>query len=315
MSEFDDNNQSDTLDILELLKWLIRYVVMPLALAVIAGLFALKVTRLANPSPIQQAVVTPVSEAATAVTPNKNQPTAMPTSTTEPTPTEEATAAEATSTPTAKPESNQSLISPGVCGQVPVGWQLYTVQRGNTLYSLARNNGTTIAAIRQANCLYGQLLAYQQIWLPNIYDVKPEATIEVTEEPAITVTPTVTVTVTEPIALPDLINDTRDAPTIQESCSKECVTTVTLAVTNVGSAAAGLFNVQVFLDPAQSVVLNQTVEFLEAGETIVLSLTSPPSGSCYDDAEGCTVLILVDSRNGVVEENEANNQFKITFPG
>lgn len=310
MSESDENQEN-------ILKWTIRYVLIPITLAAVGGWIALEVVNreIASRTPAERDVAAAVFATMTAAAPN-NQPTAKPTATAtiEPTPTQEAADNEPGDPSVAKPPNQPPAPPPVVCGQVPAGWQLYTVQPGNTLYSLARNSGTSIAAIRQVNCLYGQLLAYQLIWLPEFYHEQPEPTVEVTQivEPVITATPTATAspTPTEPAGLPDLISD---APTIRVSCPEGCVTTVILAITNVGSAAAGTFNVQVQLDPAQSVVLNQSVEFLEPGETAVLTLVSPPGGNCYDP--NCSVRITVDSRNGVVEENEANNLFEITIPG
>ncbi len=319
MSGSDENQES-------IVKWIIRYVLMPFTLAIVGGWIALKVVNLEidSRSTPKEDVAASIFATMTAVAPNNQVPptqpatTMPPSATTEPTPTQEADAGGSGNPPASKPEPYQSPI---VCGNVPFGWQLYTVQSGNTLFSLARNSGTTIEAIRQVNCLYGQLLAYQQIWLPTVYNEEPDPIVEVTRivEPVVTITPTITVT--EPVALPDLINDTTNLPTISVNCSTtltaavppSCVTTVNLTVGNVGSAAANSFNIQVWLDPAQSVVLNQSVDFLGSGETAAFLLNSPSGGSCYDS--DCTVCITVDSRGSVAEENEDNNLFCTTFPG
>lgn len=42
--------------------------------------------------------------------------------------------------------------TPAVCGR-PEGWREYVVQEGNTLYSIARSVGSTIAELRDVNCL------------------------------------------------------------------------------------------------------------------------------------------------------------------
>jgi LysM repeat protein len=42
--------------------------------------------------------------------------------------------------------------TPAICGR-PDGWRAYIVQSGNTLYSIARSVGSTIAELRDVNCL------------------------------------------------------------------------------------------------------------------------------------------------------------------
>ncbi len=42
--------------------------------------------------------------------------------------------------------------TPAVCGR-PENWRAYVVQKGNTLYSIARSVGSTIAELRDVNCL------------------------------------------------------------------------------------------------------------------------------------------------------------------
>jgi LysM repeat protein len=54
-----------------------------------------------------------------------------------------------------------------VCGEVPEGWLLYTVQPGETLASLAAGTGMATADLAGANCLTeGQLTAGMQILVP-----------------------------------------------------------------------------------------------------------------------------------------------------
>lgn len=310
MSNYAEKNQEN------IFKWLVRYVLIPVSLAVITGLFALEVIdrEIASRPPIGEDPVGAIFATMTAVA-GQAQPeeTAIPepssTLTLSPTPTEEASVDE---TPVVETDS-ASKINPGdtaVCGVVPAGWRLYTVKPGNTLFSLARESGTSIAAIRQANCLYGQLLAYSQIWLPpfSLDDV-----VTLTKEP-VTITPTVTVT--EPVALPDLINDTLEWPRVDEYCSgssEECVTTVALAVSNTGAAGAGPFTVLVKFDPEQSVMRTQSFEGLAAGERVEFSVSGPVGNSCYDPI--CTVCLTVDSDDGVIEESEVNNSYCATFFG
>jgi len=62
---------------------------------------------------------------------------------------------------------------PYLCGP-PSGWVLTFVQHGNTLFSLARFYGTTIEAIRIANCLAGYMIyAGQGLYLPPVMVMTP----------------------------------------------------------------------------------------------------------------------------------------------
>lgn len=98
--------------------------------------------------------------------------------------------------------------TPFPCLGPPPSWQIYVVQSGDTLYSLARRFGTTITAIIQANCLRSYTIYVgQQLYLPPLpptftptATVTPEATGTPTETPtptpSLTVTGTLTVTPT-----------------------------------------------------------------------------------------------------------------------
>ena len=67
--------------------------------------------------------------------------------------------------PTPAPTSRPTF-TPIPCGPPP-GWTIrYTVQRGDTLYSLARHCRTTVSAVRQANCLTDNTIYVgQRLWL------------------------------------------------------------------------------------------------------------------------------------------------------
>jgi LysM repeat protein len=80
-----------------------------------------------------------------------------------------------------------------VCGP-PSHWVRYTVQPGDTKYSLARSRNTTIYAIDQANC-FRPLLAGSQIFLPPLpATATPLATATGTATPVPTATGTATAT-------------------------------------------------------------------------------------------------------------------------
>jgi len=85
-----------------------------------------------------------------------------------------------------------------------------------------------------------------------------------------------------------------------------CVTTVDVTVENIGAGFAGVFNVRVTFDPAQSVVVNRAVPGLAAGASTTFTVASPPGGNCFDP--DCTVSVLVDDANEVPESNETNNE-------
>ena len=70
-----------------------------------------------------------------------------------------------------RPEFIESVSEEGViftvCGEVPAGWLLYTVQPGESLASLAAATQATTAELAAANCLAdGQLTAGMQILVP-----------------------------------------------------------------------------------------------------------------------------------------------------
>jgi len=107
---------------------------------------------------------------------------------------------------------------------------------------------------------------------------------------------------------PDLVVRDIDLNSLKVDCpggGGTCVTTVTFTIANVGSGDAGAFNVRVVLDPVQSVVVNVAVSGLNAGETKIMTITSPPGGNCFDP--DCTTCIKVDSGNAVDESDETNN--------
>jgi LysM repeat protein len=214
-SEKQNNKQNELQE--NFLMWIIRYVMIPIALAGLAGFFAIAVVDRSfqhengqSDDPAFAKIFSTMTAAAATAQPTPSLAptltvTAVSTQTTEP-PAEESNTANKPPITSVPPQPG----SPAVCPQVPSGWQLYTVQPGNTLFSLARETGTTVETIRQVNCLYGELLAYSQIWLPNVFVAKPEptATNTPTEEPTV-LRPTTTATATEPTLtpLPDVIND------------------------------------------------------------------------------------------------------------
>ncbi|MDH7474934.1 MAG: LysM peptidoglycan-binding domain-containing protein [Anaerolineae bacterium] len=89
--------------------------------------------------------------------------------------------------------------TPFPCLGPPPSWQIYVVQQGDTLYSLARRFGTTITAIIQANCLRSYTIYVgQQLYLPPL---PPTFTPTATGTPTETPTPTPSLTVTATVTL------------------------------------------------------------------------------------------------------------------
>jgi len=88
--------------------------------------------------------------------------------------------------------------TPFPCLGPPTSWQVYVVQRGDTLYSLARRFGTTITDIIQANCLKSYTIYVgQRLYLPPPPPTfTPTATGTPTPIPSLTITITVTITPT-----------------------------------------------------------------------------------------------------------------------
>lgn len=71
-------------------------------------------------------------------------------------------------------QATPTLAAP-VCG-APPGWPIVIVKRGETLYALAVRYGTTVAALRQANCLSGDLVkAGDPLFVPPHIVVPPTA--------------------------------------------------------------------------------------------------------------------------------------------
>lgn len=99
-------------------------------------------------------------------------------------------------------------------------WIVYTIQPGDTLFSLARNTGTTVEMVVQVNCLpdASQIYRGQSLYLPTwpptpIATLPPPPTATPTLRPPGTAKPTPTSTPT--IELPDVPvpTPTRDIPT------------------------------------------------------------------------------------------------------
>jgi LysM repeat protein len=84
------------------------------------------------------------------------------------------------------------------CGP-PAGWVRYTVQSGNTMYSLSQAYGVSVSQLQFANCMASSqysLSVGQSIWVPNVVTRTPRATATATLTPVSIVFPTLTRTST-----------------------------------------------------------------------------------------------------------------------
>lgn len=91
-----------------------------------------------------------------------------------------------------------STNTPVPCGPPP-GWVRYTVQPGNTLFSLSQAYGVSISQLQFANCMPAsqtRLTTGQALWVPNVVTRTPRATGTATLTPVSIVFPTLTRTAT-----------------------------------------------------------------------------------------------------------------------
>jgi hypothetical protein len=172
-------------------QWWLQYILIPVGVAVIAGSFALSVALMAGLR--QQAIagleVTrdfEILATQLAVTNESSPENALALENGDGSGVEPA-ALPATATLTSAPPPTP-IISPTMtpevsCGQVPAGWRPYLVVPGDTLYSLARQSGTTVTTIQQVNCMASnQIIDGQRIWLPAMPPTEPP-TVPTTETP------------------------------------------------------------------------------------------------------------------------------------
>jgi hypothetical protein len=88
--------------------------------------------------------------------------------------------------------------TPIPCGP-PAGWIRYTVQAGNTMYSLSQAYGVSITQLQFANCMLTNqysLSTGQSLWVPNVATRTPRATATATLTPVSIIFPTITRTAT-----------------------------------------------------------------------------------------------------------------------
>lgn len=87
------------------------------------------------------------------------------------------------------------------CAPAPADWVTYHVQRGDTLYSLARNSGTTLDVVVSVNCLGSTTIHVgQALLLPKLPDTATPAPATSTAVPATATSRPTATTLTEPTA-------------------------------------------------------------------------------------------------------------------
>ena len=101
-----------------------------------------------------------------------------------------------------------------ICGP-PATWSRYTVQRGDTIYSLARNRETTVYAVLQANCLVNvAITAGRQLYLPAaLTSATPIPSNTPTPQPTNTNPPPPTVVTVIVTATPEPTHTATNVPT------------------------------------------------------------------------------------------------------
>jgi CARDB protein len=114
---------------------------------------------------------------------------------------------------------------------------------------------------------------------------------------------------------PDLVPRILTAPAV--TCpggQGTCTTTFRWRVDNIGTAAAGAFDVLLSADPGLATTATVSVAGLAAGaSTGPLSTTLGPANNCFDP--DCTISVKADSGNAVAESNEGNNVATSTTAG
>lgn len=120
---------------------------------------------------------------------------------------------------------------------------------------------------------------------------------------------------TNPVGRPDLVVASISEPVV--ACPGgpgTCTTMVEVLIENVGDGASSAYNFRVTLDPVQSILISVAVPGgLPPSLAQRFELTTPEGGNCYDP--DCTVTVLVDDLNQVVESDETNNTASATAGG
>jgi LysM repeat protein len=124
------------------------------------------------------------------------------------------------------------------CGPPP-GWIRYSVQPGNTMFSLSQAYGVSISQLQFANCMSASqtgLSSGQLIWVPNVATRAPRATATATLTPISIIFPTLTRTATLAPTATDLPTAT-DVPTATPTGTPTPTATATPALPTATATA------------------------------------------------------------------------------
>ncbi|MBI3160340.1 MAG: LysM peptidoglycan-binding domain-containing protein [Chloroflexi bacterium] len=116
--------------------------------------------------------------------------------------------------PNLPPSATFTPVPQTPCGP-PASWVRYTIRTGDTLYSLGRAFGVSVAQLQFANCLGAStyIRAGDLLWVPNVATITPTRTI--TPTPTRTFMPSATPTRTQtspPSSTPSATSTATDTP-------------------------------------------------------------------------------------------------------
>jgi hypothetical protein len=142
---------------------------------------------------------------------------------------------------------------------IPYGWVAYIIERGDTLSQLARTRGTTVQAIKKANCLFSDRIYYgRQLYVPPAI-ITPTSTQTATPSPTATLTPP-TVTYTPPT---EEYDEKKDKDKEEDKSTDEPVEPTPLPPDLVASLALA----KPYLDDERDIILPFSVTISNQGET------------------------------------------------
>lgn len=158
----------------------------------------------------------------------------------------------------------------------PPGWVRYTVQPGNTLFSLAGHTAAGVARVKQANCLTSDNIQVgQQLWLPQLPPVVTPPTPTLT--PTATATPSPTPTATDtPVQLlpPTLLTPQAEAHFICGPRQGSQDVVLTWQPNNAANLIAG-YELELVRSGAEGSATDPLLETKQASHTLAVSCSVP----------------------------------------
>ncbi len=119
------------------------------------------------------------------------------------------------------------------CTSPPADWSIYHVQRGDTLFRLAKSHGTTLDTVISANCLQTtDIYVGQELWLPTLPATNTPRPVTATPIPP-TSTPRPTAQAPTDTSRPTQAPTNTSRPTVQAPSSTPTVAPATLPPTVV----------------------------------------------------------------------------------